>query len=94
MGKLEEIEGKGWGSGVDSGNSPAEKVLICFLNFILILLTTLSLRLNVSFYIIVYSEISIIFIDNFSVIMLGSYWEAKFLYSGFTFGPKTGFRET
>lgn len=25
MGILEEIEGKVWGSGVDSGNSPAEK---------------------------------------------------------------------
>ena len=82
---------------VDSGNSPAEKgidMLFKLYSDSQRIPKAQSIRLNVSFYIIVYSEISTMFIDNFSVIMLGSYWEAKFLYSGFTFGPKTGFRET
>lgn len=79
---------------MDSGRSPAEKVLECFSNFIPVLHTTLSLRLNVSIYVIVYSEVCTVFIGDFSVFMQESYWEARFLYSRFTFDAKTGLRET
>lgn len=80
---------------VYSGKNSAEKKTFKYFSyFITVLLSTLSLRLNVCIYIIVYSEILTFVVGNFSVIIPESYWEAKFLHSRFTFGPKTGLRET